>query len=316
MILTITPNPAVDMTYHASAITLGTSHRVPAARSRAGGKGLNVARVCHQLGHPAFALATVGGDSGAEFSHELARSGVQHQLVPVSSEMRRSIAFVEAGSGRTTVMNEVGSPLDEEEWARLIDAVRVRTADATCLVGAGSLPGAAASGSTPVDSDTRDSFYAECVSLAHAAGIPAIIDATGRALLLAAEAGADLLKPNRDELAEATGIDDPIAGAAHLLDLGAQAVIVSLGEEGMFGVSTLDRAPSFARLATPLIGNPTGAGDAAVAAAAVCLAAGNRDRESILRLAVAWSAAAVLAPVAGDVAGDLDALENAVLLSR
>ncbi|MEO7147503.1 MAG: hexose kinase [Terrimesophilobacter sp.] len=316
MILTVTPNPAVDMTYHAGEITLGASHRVPAAHSRAGGKGLNVARVCHQLGHSVFALATVGGDSGAEFSHELASSGVQHQLVPVSSGMRRSIAIVEAGSGRTTVINEVGSPLDEHEWARLIEAVRGRATEANCLVGAGSLPGAAASGSTPTDRETRDHFYAECVSIAHAAGIPAIIDATGRALLLAAEAGADLLKPNRDELADATGFDDPIAGAAHLLDLGAQAVIVSLGEEGMFGVSSDDRAPSYARLATPLIGNPTGAGDAAVAAAAVCLAAGNRDREAILRLATAWSAAAVLAPVAGDVAGDLSALEHAVQLRR
>ena len=319
MILTITPNPAVDTTYHTGAITLGTSHRVPAAHSRAGGKGLNVARVCHQLGHDVLALATAGGDSGAEFSHELDVSGVPHQLISVSSDMRRSIALVEVGSGRTTVFNEIGSPLEEQEWAHLTGAVRALATEAQCLVGAGSLPGGVSSGTpgtTPAGNATRDGFYAECVRIAHDAGIPAIIDATGTALLLAAEAGAELVKPNREELAEATGLDDPLAGAFHLLDLGAKMVLVSLGEDGMFGVSSDDRVPLFARLATPLVGNPTGAGDAAVAAAAVCLAAGNCERETILRLATAWSAAAVLAPVAGDVAGDIAALESAVLFSR
>ncbi|MDJ0334554.1 hexose kinase [Salinibacterium sp. G-O1] len=311
MILTITPNPAVDMTYHADSLTLGESHRVPAAHSRAGGKGLNVARVCHQLGHSVLALATVGGDSGAEFSHELTTSGVPHELIRVASSMRRSIALVEVGSGRTTVVNEIGSPMDESEWATLTESVRALASGARCLVGAGSLPGAN-SGSNA----TRDSFYAGCVEAAHVLGIPAIIDATGTALLLAASAGADLLKPNRVELAEATGLEDPLAGAERLLDLGARMVLVSLGEDGMFGVSSDDREPLFARLAMPLVGNPTGAGDAAVAAAAVCLSTGNRERETILRMATAWSAAAVLAPVAGSVGGDIAALEAEVIFSR
>jgi fructose-1-phosphate kinase PfkB-like protein len=70
-----------------------------------------------------------------------------------------------------------------------------------------------------------------------------------------------------------------------------------------------------ARLPGRLPGNPTGAGDAAVAAAAVCLAAGVTDTAELLRLATAWSAAAVLAPVAGEVAGDLAQLKAAVLIT-
>lgn len=319
MILTVTPNPAVDMTYHTGLITLGESHRMPPARSRAGGKGLNVARVAHQLGHRALALATVGGDTGAEFSRELQASGLAHRLVPVTAVMRRSIALVEVDTGRTTVMNEIGSSLGEDDWARLIYATTELVVDARCLVGAGSLPGAGAPDALEAGSAaarTREEFYARCVAIAHEAGIPAIIDATGAALLRAAEAGADLLKPNRAELVGATGLDDPLAGAQRLLDVGARLVLVSLGEDGMFAVSAEDRTPLFARLADPLVGNPTGAGDAAVAAAAVCLAAGVRDAETILRPATAWSAAAVLAPVAGDVAGDIPALEAAVLISR
>jgi fructose-1-phosphate kinase PfkB-like protein len=55
-----------------------------------------------------------------------------------------------------------------------------------------------------------------------------------------------------------------------------------------------------ARLDTPLSGNATGAGDAAVAAVASCLATGTDDPVVLLRRAVAWSAAAVAAPLAGE----------------
>lgn len=54
------------------------------------------------------------------------------------------------------------------------------------------------------------------------------------------------------------------------------------------------------RLAEPLHGNPTGAGDAAVAALAAGLATGATARDMV-QAAVAWSAAAVLEPVAGQV---------------
>jgi hypothetical protein len=51
-----------------------------------------------------------------------------------------------------------------------------------------------------------------------------------------------------------------------------------------------------------------------VAAAAVCYSSGATDRAVLLRVAAAWSAAAVRSPVAGEVVGDLAELEAAVLL--
>ena len=47
MILTVTPNPAIDLTWHVDRLTPGATHRVPTGASRAGGKGLNAARVLH-----------------------------------------------------------------------------------------------------------------------------------------------------------------------------------------------------------------------------------------------------------------------------
>src|SRR5690606_15128491 len=66
------------------------------------------------------------------------------------------------------------------------------------------------------------------------------------------------------------------------------------------------------RLDAPLAGNPTGAGDAAVAACAVLMDVGIRDPEQILRRATAWSAAAVLMPLAGEIHPSWPDLEHAL----
>lgn len=307
MILTVTPNPALDLTYRVAALDVGESHRVAAPAARAGGKGLNVARVVAQTGGHAFALTTAGGPAGFRFAEDLMASGVPHELVPVSEQTRSSVAIVDEGSGLTTIFNETGSPLQSVEWIALGDAVERLAVPASCIVGSGSLPPGA-----PED------FYAQLVEVGSAHGIPAIVDATGPGLLLAAESGAAVLKPNRRELTESTGETDPVAGAARLLALGAGLVLASLGELGMIAVSTTaSGAPAVlrARLPQPLHGNATGAGDAGVAAVATCLAAGITDPETILRRATAWSAAAVLAPLAGELDPSYPELESRLELT-
>jgi hypothetical protein len=51
MILTVTSNVALDITYRVDQLTPGSSHRVRRVEERAGGKGINVARALHALGH-------------------------------------------------------------------------------------------------------------------------------------------------------------------------------------------------------------------------------------------------------------------------
>jgi 1-phosphofructokinase family hexose kinase len=309
-IITVTPNPAVDLSYHVEGIHPGASHRVPAPLSRAGGKGLNVARVAHQLGHPVLALAPYGGSPGAEFAAELEASGVPHMLIPVAGPTRRSIALVDTVGGETSIFNEEGSPLRSSEWQALaavvVDALSAQGEDAPgVLAASGSLPPGA-----PAD------FYPALVRLAHDAGIPAIVDTSGSGILAAAEAGADLLKPNHHELEEATGERDFAAAAWRLIDLGAKTVLVSAGADGMLAFSHATPDGYWrARLPEALSGNPTGAGDAAVAAAATALAAGITDTREILRRATAWSAAAVLMPAAGEISPRYAELEDQLIIS-
>lgn len=299
MILTVTPNPAVDMTWVIDAVTPGGTHRADAAAIRAGGKGLNVARVAHAEGASVCAVTTVGGATGTELRAELEASGVPHLLVPVVAPTRRSAAWVDSALGDTTIVNERGVNPTSAEWAAFVAAVRAEAVGASVLVISGSLPPGA-----------PESLLDDLI--AAGAGADVIVDTSGPAMLAAADAGAAVLKPNRHELAEATGIADPIAGARELLRRGAGLILLSMGADGMYAITedTVLRA----RLPEPLAGNPTGAGDSAVAACAVLLDSGIRDTETILRRATAWSAAAVLMPLAGEISPRWRELEEALVV--
>ncbi|MFV0375232.1 1-phosphofructokinase family hexose kinase [Microbacterium sp.] len=288
-IVTVTPNPALDMTWHAERMLVGGSCRVPAATVRAGGKGLNVARVAHQQGARVLALTTAGGATGAQFAAELSMSGVPHALVRVGPATRRSVAIVDDATGDATVLNECGDDPGAVAWRSLVELACDALSDSAVLVVSGSLP----SGS-PV------SLIADLVARAARRGLPAIVDTSGAALTAAAEAGATVLKPNDAELAEATGLSDPVAAARTLLRGGTRLVLASLGGDGMLAVPA--HGPVLhCRPPEVLAGNPTGAGDAAVAAASVLLARGETDPAELLRAAVSWSAAAVLEPAAGTI---------------
>ncbi|WP_125609836.1 1-phosphofructokinase family hexose kinase [Specibacter cremeus] len=291
VVLTVTANPALDLTYTVAGIDPGGSHRVDAPLVRAGGKGVNVSRVAHRQGFATRAIATAGGDTGGQLRADLAAAGIPHTLVDVAAPTRRTIALVDTVSGLTSIFNERGPALAPADWQALAAAVVDRLQGAGVLVGAGSLPDGA-----PAD------FYPALVTLAHGAGVPAIIDTSGPGILAAARAGADLLKPNNHELRDAMGETDLVAAAGKLLALGARRVLVSVGADGMLGFDAA-RPGTYvqAKLPAPLAGNPTGAGDAAVSAAAVALAHGETDLVELVRRATAWSAAAVLAPGAGEI---------------
>ena len=319
MIVTVTPNPAEDLTWHVDRLLPGETHRVATGASRAGGKGVNVARVLAAEGHDVIAIATAGGTTGARLADDLARSGLRHSLVPIAGETRRSIAIVDEASGETSILNEHGAALSPSEATDLAAEAARLGRSASVVVISGSLP-------PGLGPDTVAALVAELI----AAGVAVVVDTSGPGLMAAARAGATVLKPNREELAAVTGESDPVDGAQALLDAGAHIVVVSLGAEGLFLLDAAGAARGIrARLPKPLHGNATGAGDAAVAAIAAALAehpelraAGDADtpdtttaRVALARRATAWSASAVLMPVAGALSPDHAALEAEVVVT-
>lgn len=288
MIITVTPNAALDVTYEVDALARHTSHRVRVVTERAGGKGVNVASVLAALGHDVLVTGCAGGATGAQIRADLDARAITHSFADADGEARRTLTVVSTSEGDATVFNESGPMQSSTSWQALLDHVGglVAAKRAGVVVLSGSLPPG-----FPGDG------YADLVRLCREAGAAVILDADGDALRLALAAGPDIVKPNRAELAAVTGTDDVAAGVEALRALGARDVVVSAGPDGLTWYAA-DGAAVRARLDGSLDGNPTGAGDAVVAALAAGLA-GDRPRDLVVRDAVSWSAAAVLQPVAG-----------------
>jgi len=304
VIVTVTPNPAWDVTIEAPRVVHGATNVVAPARRRAGGKGINVARVLASRGVSVVAVAPVGTDDTDAFQVDLAT--VPHRLVGCAARTRSTYAIVESDSGVTTMITERGRAHRAGEWDLLHAVVREQLIQGSCLVVSGSLPPESPTGSASA-----------FVSAAHDAGSPVIADLAGAHLLEAAKAGADVLKPNRDELQDAVGTADPLAGARALQDLGAGVVVVSLGADGLVVVPrTASDDVWRARTAGVLTGNPAGAGDAAVAAIACLISAGVHDPAIWAHDAAAWAAAAVLAPLAGELSAQSETSQLEIVLSE
>ncbi|WP_441246974.1 1-phosphofructokinase family hexose kinase [Kitasatospora sp. McL0602] len=285
MILTVTLNAAVDVTYEVDRLVPNSSHPVGALHARAGGKGINVARVLHTLGTPVTVTGLVGGPTGRQLRVDLAESGLRDELVSVDGDTRRTVTVVSREAGDATVFNERGPLIRPDEWADFTVRYRrlLRTAEVVVL--SGSLPPG-----LPPDA------YGQLVRAAAEAGCRTILDASGPALLHALDAGPDIVKPNAAELHAVTGEPRPLLAARKLLARGTHAVAASLGPDGLCAVTP--EGTWRARPPEQLTGNPTGAGDACVAALARGLTTAD-DWPTLLREAVALSAAAVLAPLAG-----------------
>ncbi|MEU6301368.1 1-phosphofructokinase family hexose kinase [Streptomyces chartreusis] len=287
MILTVTLNTALDITYRVRALRPHASHRVSEVIERPGGKGLNVARVLAALGHEVTVTGFTGGATGRVVQERLTGiPGVVDALLPVSGSTRRTIAVVDERTGDTTQLNEPGPTVTPAEWSAFQEAYDDLLASASVVALCGSLPPG-----VPVGA------YAGLIRSAKAAEVPVLLDTSGEALRRGVAARPDIIKPNTDELAELTGSHDPLRATQDARRRGARTVVASLGESGLLAV-----APEGRWQATPptrLHGNPTGAGDAAVAGLLSGLVEKLPWPDRLTR-ATALSAATVVSPTAGE----------------
>ncbi|MFI9721351.1 1-phosphofructokinase family hexose kinase [Streptomyces sp. NPDC052396] len=295
MILTVTLNAALDLTYRVPRLRPHSSHRVVQVAERAGGKGLNVACVLAELGHDVTVTGFAGGVNGQSLRTLLAgaargRAGVlADALVPVAGNTRRTVGVVDTATGDATQFNEPGPEVSAAEWAEFTDRYAQLLDGARAVALCGSLPPG-----VPVGA------YAPLVRTARARGVPVLLDTGGEPLRRGIAARPDVVKPNAAELAELTGSTDPLRAALDARRRGAYAVVASLGPEGMLAVTP----DGSWRAAAPerLSGNPTGAGDAVVAALLSGWVRGVPWPERLAQ-AVALSGATVRAGTAGEFDG-------------
>ena len=282
-ILTLTLNPALDLTVRLQSLQPGALNRSLGQSSHAAGKGLNVAQVLADLGHKVTVGGFLGAVNAGPFEALFARRGFIDAFVRVPGETRSNIKLAEQ-DGPITDLNGPGPQVEARHQAELLERLEQIAAGHDAVVVAGSLP----LGVSP-------EWFAGLLRRLKALGLPLVLDSSGAALRAGLAVGPWLIKPNAEELAEACELPSETgaelhAAALRLRQQGVEHVLLSRGAEGVswFG-------PDIALQAQPPrveVVSTVGAGDSLLAATLHGLLAG-WSAERSLRLATAIAAQAV-----------------------
>ncbi|WP_028696391.1 1-phosphofructokinase [Pseudomonas cremoricolorata] len=255
-ILTLTLNPALDLTVSLDSLRPGQVNRSHAQHSHAAGKGLNVAQVLADLGHEISVAGFLGRDNLQPFEALIEWRGFADHFVRVPGETRSNLKLVEA-DGRVTDINGRGPEVDVAAQSALLRRLEQLTPEFDAVVVAGSLP-----------RGITLAWFEQLLQQLRRQGAKVVLDTSGEALRVGLACAPWLVKPNFEELAEALGQPVPDAAARQalvqrLLDAGVEHLVLSNGAEGLSWYShgaTLHAQPPAVQVASTV-----GAGDSLVA---------------------------------------------------
>ncbi|MGK7313075.1 MAG: 1-phosphofructokinase family hexose kinase, partial [Candidatus Longimicrobiales bacterium M2_2A_002] len=294
MIVTLTPNPSLDLLFTAERLVWDDANRIPMPRRRPGGQGINLVRAVRILAPDAAtrAVAPLGGPVGRELRDMLDAEGTPLTAVPIAGESRVFVGVRESATGRSMLLNPRGPEITDDETGSLLGAVEAALELAArgpaWLVACGSLlPG------LPAD------FYARVGRLARRQRARFVPDCDGPALA-AAVGEADLLVPNALEAGRLVGrqLDSPeaaIDAARALRERGPDRVVVTLGADGAVavdGAGAWRARPLPPKSAAELLARSSavGAGDAFLAALILALDGGAATPDALADAVAAGTA--------------------------
>ncbi|WP_462258442.1 hexose kinase [Vagococcus teuberi] len=279
MIVSVTMNPSVDISYPLSTLVLDDINRCDKVRKTAGGKGLNVTRVIHQMEAEVISTGLLGGVLGEFIRENLSSEGIKHDFSNIQGDTRNCIVILHDNYQQTEIL-EAGPTISTEELTSF---------EETFLTLATSSDVATLSGSLP--KGVSKDYYSRLLSLLSNTDIKVILDTSGESLKSALESPVKpyAIKPNSDELqallgeevsADYTNLSDILS---HSLFDGVPLIMVSLGKDGAF--AKFDE--SFYRVEIPSIPvkNPVGSGDSTVAGLAIGLSK-RKSIEDVLKYAM------------------------------
>ena len=286
--VTLTLNPALDLSTATPRVTPAHKLRCTPPRFDPGGGGINVARVIQRLGGQTLAVYPAGGPTGQRLTTLLQAEGTPARATPIAGDTRESFTVKDEGDASEYRFVLPGPTLTHPEQDRCVEASLGAATASGFLVISGSLP--------PGVEPRR---LRELARRARDRDVRLAVDSSGPALAAALEAGVYLVKPNLRELSDVVGrplptTGDRLAACRSLIDGGGAAIVaLSLGAEGAL-LATREAAWISPGLSiTPV--STVGAGDSFLGALLWVLAR-EPDEARALRHAVAAGSAALLSP--------------------
>lgn len=279
-IVTVTLNPAIDLTAGLDTLSPGEVNRAASAETHAGGKGVNVAACLADWGLKPAAAGLLGRENAATFETLFSDKGVEDRMIRLPGATRINVKLAEAG-GRTTDVNLPGLATTSADLDRVRATLDACSPDV--LVLAGSLP-----------EGMSEAVWADLSAEWRSRGARIVLDVSGAPLaqaLARPRSRPNVIKPNRDELSALAGERLDNAGllrrALLIRASGVEWTVVSLGVDGALFVG--DQGAVHAAPLAVDARSSVGAGDAMVAGLTAALAEG-AHLERFARLGTAFSA--------------------------
>jgi len=228
MIVTVTPNPAIDKIYGIDRLKVGGVTqdefltRATWSDMSAGGKGINVSIFLARMGMESVAMGFVGGYTGHVVVRDLRDEGVTTNFVWVQEETRTNVTILEHGREHIPILiDEAGASVSQPEISRFMRRYKRMIKQASWVVLGGSLP-----------PGIPDDFYRGLVEVAKEGGAKVAVSAGGSALTHALPACPYLVKPDIRERLSMEGADlsmreGIIAAGKNMVACGVEMIIVS-----------------------------------------------------------------------------------------
>ena len=255
MIYTITFNPALDYISQVENFEIGKINRTQTEKILPGGKGLNVSIVLKNLGIESTALGFIAGFTGEELKRDIEQRGIKTDFIKVEKGLTR--INVKISSKEETALNGNGPEITNEDIKQLLEKIDNIKSDDTVIL-AGNIPKC-----------INNNIYEIICKKLEQNKLRFILDATKELLMNVLRYKPFLIKPNKEELEETfkekiETKEEIIEHAKKLQKMGAQNVLISLGEEGAILV-TSENKEYFINAPKGKVLNTVGAGDSMVA---------------------------------------------------
>jgi len=290
-ILTITLNPAFDVSTSVGTVEPGPKLRCDQPRYDPGGGGVNVSRAISRLGGVSAAFVALGGQTGAMFHSLLDAEDFEVTQFEIEGNTRQSLAVLENSTKKQYRFQLPGPVWSPAQTASMLKHLRQHLSPGRVVVMSGSLP-------PGMQADIASTVN----RLAVESGSLLMLDTSGAALTAASKNPGPPFALLRMDGAEATEVSGrTFASPADLADYGleliregvANQLVMSMGSTGTVGVSANERffcqPPKIETLSA------IGAGDSMVAAIALELSRG-ASLKGAVRHGVAAAGSAVLTP--------------------
>jgi 1-phosphofructokinase family hexose kinase len=194
MILTVSPNVALDRVHVVRGYEPGRQCRAVMSFLQPGGSGVHASAVIQTLGGSSLALGLLGGHTADLWEAEAARRGLVSDMVRIPSETRESFCLIDLDIGNVVESVEDGPRVHPGCLPALLGRLEQYLPKAEMLIISGSLPpGFPAAG------------YADMVNLAQRHRVPTVADLHGEQLRQILTHKPWLIKPSLAEFDELIG---------------------------------------------------------------------------------------------------------------